>query len=102
MLLLMAGLQKIGLSGIENGLAKRFDNKVWKVNGLFGFCYALHPWRCSGRLDDGHPWRWITERPGLEESFKRAKGRICGRANVVESTGWGRVFDLVDEVYDKH
>ena len=38
----------------------------------------------------------------MEESFKRAKGEICGRADSVENTGWDRVFDLVNEVFNEH
>ena len=50
------------------------NNRVWKVNILFGFHNCLHHWRCSGGLDAGHPWRWITRGLGCEESFKGAKG----------------------------
>ena len=53
-------------------------------------------------MDADHPWRWITVRFGLEESFKCAKGGICGYADFMENTGGGRVFDLVDEVFDEH
>ena len=72
------------------------------MNKLFGFCNGLRPWRYIGGLDVGHPWRWITGRLDLEESFKGAKGGSTGSANIVKATGWGRVFDLTDEIFDKH
>ena len=78
------------------------NNRAWKVNSLLGFHNGLHPWRCSGWLDAGHPWRWIAGKFGCEESFKGGKSRCTGNANVVKSTRWGRVFDLVDEVLNQH
>ena len=68
------------------------------MNSLFGFRNGLHPWRCSSRLDAGHPWMQITVRCGLEESFKGAKESSARSVNVVKGTGWGRVLDLVDEI----
>ena len=71
------------------------------MNGLFLLCAWLHPWRCSSGFEDGPPWRWITGRLGLEESFKGADGSGAGSSNVVEGTGRGRVPNLVDEILDE-
>ena len=48
------------------------NNRSWKVNILFWVGVGLHPWRCSGRFEGYHPWRWIVGGLGLEESFKGA------------------------------
>ena len=69
---------------------------------FFGFVSRLHPWKFSFRFEDGHPWRWITGRLGLEESFKGVKVGSTVSANFVKGTGWGRVFDFMDEVLNEH
>ena len=77
------------------------NNGSWKVNNLFWLCAWLHPWRCSGGFEGGHPWRWIAGGLGPEESFKSANGSGSRSANIVKGTDWGRVLDLVDEIFDK-
>ena len=88
MLLLMAGLRKIGLSGREKGLAKRFETTgVGKCTDFLIFTMA-----CTlGGAAVG--WMLATFGGGslgglgLEETFKGAKGGSIGRANFVEGTG---------------
>ena len=61
----------------------------------------LHPWKCSCGFEGGHPWRWITRRLGLEENFKGVNSSGDRSADVMEGTGWGRVLNLVDEVFNQ-
>ena len=64
------------------------------MNSLVVFCNGLRPWRCSGGLDAGHHWRWITGRPGLEESFKRVKEGIRRWAGCLIS--WMRLSTSIE------
>ena len=38
---------------------------------------------------------------GSEEGFKGANSNGARSADVMEGTSWGRVLDLVDEVFDQ-
>ena len=77
------------------------NNGGWKVNILIRFHARLHPSKCSCGFEDGHPWRWIAGRLGLEESFKGVNSSGDRSADVMEGTDWGRVLDLVNEVCDR-
>ena len=72
------------------------------MNIIFQFRLRLHLWKCSYGFEDGHPWRWIAGRLGLEDCFKGVNGSGARSANIVEDTGWGRMFDLMDEVCNEH
>ena len=71
-----------------------------KVNILFLFRARLYSWKCSGGFEGGHPWRGIAGRLGPEESIKSAKSNGARKAKIMKGTGWGRVLDLVDEVFN--
>ena len=77
------------------------NNRDWKVSILFWFRVRLHPWKCSGRFEGSHPQRWIAGRLGPEESFKGANISDARSADIMEGTGWGRVLDLMDEIFDQ-
>ena len=76
------------------------NNRGWKVNILFWFRSRLHPWKCNRGFEGGHPWRWIAGRFGLKESFKGANSSGARSADIMKGTGWGRVLDLVDEIFN--
>ena len=87
----------------RNWVSKTFGNNGGrKVNSLFQFLSRLHPWKFSCGFEDGHPWGWITGGLGREETFKGVNGSSLGSTNIVKGTGWGRVLDLVNEIFNEH
>ena len=73
------------------------NNGGWKVNM---FRSRLYPWKCSVGFEGGFPWRWIAGRLGPEESFKDRNSSGARSAGIMEVAGWGRVLDLVHEIFD--